>query len=264
MGPLFFGARSHLYGHWHDPHDEQWRRAAVVMCSPFGHDRDYALRTYRVLAARLTRQGLGVLRFDYSGTGDSAGDLADATIEQWIEDTVEAVVKARTLDARSVAIVGCGLGAGIALRAAERAGNVAYLIMWNPVLDGRRYLGDLVAGHQQWLEEASRGIPLMRRLAGAEDMLGWRATGSWRGSLETFSATTIEKAPAPEVRFIYAGSPAADPAFVDRLKALGAHVEERTSSDEALPTMAPGQNLGMVQSKVVADIDQLLRAKYDV
>lgn len=264
MGPHFFGTRSHLYGYWHYPTDEHWRRAAVVMCYPFGHDRDYALRTFRVLATRLARQGLRVLRFDYSGTGDSAGDMSDATMEKWIDDTVEAIVDARSRDAQSVGIVGYGLGAGIALRAAERVGDVGYLILWNPVLDGRHYLGALLARHQQWLGDTSRGIPLMRRLAGSEDLLGWRLTNSWRENLEAFSATTIEKAPAPEMRFIYAGSPPAEPAFVQRLRDFGAHVEECTSADAALPSMAPGLDLGIVQSRVVADIERLLTARYDV
>src|SRR5207249_11329319 len=48
------------------------------------------LRGCRQLAARLARLGLDVLRFDYYGTGDSAGQGEDATLHTCIEDVVRA------------------------------------------------------------------------------------------------------------------------------------------------------------------------------
>jgi len=41
-------------------------------------------RTYRHLADRLTARGLPTLRFDYDGTGDSAGESDDPILVSYL------------------------------------------------------------------------------------------------------------------------------------------------------------------------------------
>src|SRR5687767_11582422 len=40
-------------------------------------------------------RGLGLLRFDYSGTGSSGGDFGDGTLDRWLEEAL-ALVDAMT------------------------------------------------------------------------------------------------------------------------------------------------------------------------
>src|SRR6476646_11899176 len=62
----------------------------VVICPPVGHEQVHAHRSLRHLAEAINRRGLPVLRFDYHGTGDSAGSDADpdrlATWRQNVRD----------------------------------------------------------------------------------------------------------------------------------------------------------------------------------
>src|ERR1051325_66360 len=45
----------------------------VVLCAPLGYEQVHAHRSFRVLADQLAAAGVTALRFDYHGTGDSAG-----------------------------------------------------------------------------------------------------------------------------------------------------------------------------------------------
>ena len=72
----YFGASQQLLGAFHVAQRLQPRSTAVLLCNPFGEEASRSHRTFRVLATQLERTGFSVLRFDYSGTGDSLGRTA--------------------------------------------------------------------------------------------------------------------------------------------------------------------------------------------
>ncbi|MDE2122022.1 MAG: alpha/beta hydrolase, partial [Betaproteobacteria bacterium] len=62
------------------------RHHGVLICNPFGQEAIRAHRFLRVLSERLSASGFDVLRFDYFGTGDSAGTEAEADLDTWVRD----------------------------------------------------------------------------------------------------------------------------------------------------------------------------------
>src|SRR5256885_16263297 len=91
QGPLYFGpATARLFGLHDAPRTDAGREGSVVLCYPYGRDYMSAFRAYRTLALRLARAGFHVLRFDYRGTGDSAGDIGGASLQQGMDDIVAA------------------------------------------------------------------------------------------------------------------------------------------------------------------------------
>src|SRR3954467_9045276 len=60
-------------------------RGGAVLCPPMGEEGRAAHRTFRRLAEELADAGIVALRFDYDGTGDSAG-LQDAPdrVRGWV------------------------------------------------------------------------------------------------------------------------------------------------------------------------------------
>ena len=68
----------------------------------------------RFCAAR----GLGCLRLDYSGTGQSAGEFADGTLERWLDEVLAAIDRAAPRD--RLILAGSSMGGWIALHAALR------------------------------------------------------------------------------------------------------------------------------------------------
>lgn len=62
------------------------RRGAVLLCGPFGVERERAYLTLVRWSRMLAGQGFEVMRFDYRGQGESTGQFEDMTIARWRED----------------------------------------------------------------------------------------------------------------------------------------------------------------------------------
>ncbi|HEX8839753.1 MAG TPA: alpha/beta hydrolase [Sphingomicrobium sp.] len=61
------------------------------------------------------RRGLGLLRFDYSGTGSSGGRFEDGTLDLWLEEALAAMDQ---LTSGPVILVGSSMGGWLALHVA--------------------------------------------------------------------------------------------------------------------------------------------------
>lgn len=149
MTPIRFGAgNQQLFALLHKPAKEP-RGEAVLLCNPFGQEAIRVHRLFRVMADQLSRQGFHVLRFDYFGSGDSAGEDGEGELERWIEDVLLADMELRQRSQCSrVSWLGLRLGASIAALASRRATHpVQRLILWEPVLDGCGYLEELADAH---------------------------------------------------------------------------------------------------------------------
>ena len=137
----------------HAPADRPPDRAGVI-APPLFYERQLCHRTLRALADRLAASGALALRFDYTGTGDSAGDLDDADPARWAADLAAAWARVRE-DAGPVSgfILGLRAGAFLAMRAVGSGafGSVGpRLIAWSPVLDGREWVETLDRAHERW------------------------------------------------------------------------------------------------------------------
>ncbi len=145
--PTWFGpAERPLFGWWHVP-ATRTARATVVMASATARERLAADYSWRLLAARLAESGFAVLRFDFSSTGDSAGTGDDPDLlPAWRGDVVTALESARLASEAPLVLVGHRIGATIATAAAREAGiDLDAMILWDPVLRGKRYLRELRA-----------------------------------------------------------------------------------------------------------------------
>lgn len=110
-------------------------RRAAVFCPAFGSEFERTHRAGRLLAQRLSANGYDTLRFDYYGTGDSAGEDHEFNAEGAVDDALTAIDEARDLSgARRVTLIGMRAGAAVALRAAARARSVDRLVLWDPVV----------------------------------------------------------------------------------------------------------------------------------
>jgi pimeloyl-ACP methyl ester carboxylesterase len=142
VNPFFFGPSSQpLYGVYHPPHSQLGRTTAVVLCYPLGQEYMRAHRAFRQLALLLSKAGFHVLRFDYYGTGDSAGFGEQGTIEQWTQDIGLAIDELKEMaELDDVALVGLRLGGTLAAYAAHRREDVSHLVLWDAVGRGSSYL----------------------------------------------------------------------------------------------------------------------------
>ena len=141
---FFFGEPArHLFGALSRPAMRP-KRTGILLCPSWSVEYMRAYRGLHRLSEHLTELGYAVLRFDYASTGDSAGDAADARVEDWLESITraEAELRHRT-GARDVCIIGLRLGALLAQRAVERGLRVSHLVLWDPPPDGTSWLDNL-------------------------------------------------------------------------------------------------------------------------
>jgi len=124
--PLYFGpAAQRLFGILNRPVGAM-RRTGVLICPSWGFEYQRAYRGLRQLAQTLNHSGFVVLRFDYSGTGDSAGDGRTISLESWIEDTRHAARELRAAGGvERLCLLGLRFGALLAQEAVARRAVLA-------------------------------------------------------------------------------------------------------------------------------------------
>jgi pimeloyl-ACP methyl ester carboxylesterase len=146
MNPFYFGERSRrLFGVYHAGGATNGPSRALVLCNSWGAEYINAHRTVRQAAIQLAAAGLHVLRFDYFGTGDSAGDLTEANVAMWEDDIRTALREVMAISgAANVGLVGLRFGALLANRvAATNDVKVDQLVLWDPIVSGTAYLDEL-------------------------------------------------------------------------------------------------------------------------
>ena len=100
-------------------------------------------RTFLHLAQGLTESGFHVLRFDYFGCGDSEGCFDECDFRRWADDVVTAVDEMRSGSGVSrVCLCGLRLGGTIAAMIDAERHGIDGLILWDPVVQGARYLDE--------------------------------------------------------------------------------------------------------------------------
>jgi pimeloyl-ACP methyl ester carboxylesterase len=142
MIPSFFGkSDAPLFGVYHPPRGGAPTDTGILLCYPAPQEYMRTHWAFRKLALLLAKEGFHVFRFDYFGTGDSAGDSANGSLETWRANVSAAAQELRDLASVSrISAVGFRLGASLAATAGI---SLADLVLWEPVVRGLVYLGEL-------------------------------------------------------------------------------------------------------------------------
>jgi alpha-beta hydrolase superfamily lysophospholipase len=142
LKPLWFGPEDRpLFGWLHLPESGE-ARGAVLLCPTIGIEAVNARYAYMYLADRLAEAGLACFRFDYDGTGDSAGQQNDPDrVQAWLHSIQLAMELVRGLRTDRIGVVGLRMGATLL---AESFGSgpavVDDLVLWDPCASGRSFL----------------------------------------------------------------------------------------------------------------------------
>ena len=146
--PIYFkSGRASLFGWLHLPPEHSRLDWGIVICKPFGYEAICAHGSIRAFADACASAGATVLRFDYTGTGDSSGGDSEADeLSQWCDDIRAAMETLRqTCHISRIGLLGMRLGASLAALVADDDPLVEDIIAVAPVVSGRRYLRELRA-----------------------------------------------------------------------------------------------------------------------
>jgi pimeloyl-ACP methyl ester carboxylesterase len=143
MKSFFFGAGRRLYGTLHEARGSA-KSTGVLLCYPGVQEYNITHWAFRKLAGLLSRDGLPTMRFDYSSTGDSEGEVEEASLDHHVEDIAAAADELMDqTGVRKFSLVGMRLGALLAAAAVARGLRACELVLWEPVLRGTDYIGEL-------------------------------------------------------------------------------------------------------------------------
>lgn len=145
LEPFYFGdPQKQLYGIYHLPAIETKRDEGVMLCYPLPQEYMSYHWAFRQLGELLSNVGFHVLRFDYFGTGDSAGESTEVNIDQWKSDILTAADELKNKHKlKKISIIGLRFGATLAFQACTDGVKVDDLILWDPVLNGKRHIKEL-------------------------------------------------------------------------------------------------------------------------
>lgn len=108
----------------------------IIICSGFAGSKCGKNRLFVRLAEHLASLGMGVLRFDYRGCGDSEGNFQDQSFEDYVSDALAClnyVENHLNTDKTRIGFLGRSLGGAISIIAAVRSKKIKSLALWAPL-----------------------------------------------------------------------------------------------------------------------------------
>ncbi|MFN8453146.1 MAG: alpha/beta fold hydrolase [Anaerolineae bacterium] len=185
---------------------------AVLMLHGFGSQKDEVGDMYKRAAATLADKGIASLRIDFRGWGESAGDMADSTVQGQVDDAQTAynyLAAQDFVDPSRVGILGFSLGGGVSvISGAQHPDWYKSMVVWSSVGD---FKPDFIPslGQENFDKAAAEGIVTID--------LGWRSVtlkDNFFKSLETYNLQDeIKKYPGAFLAI--AGSEDFSAAYVD-------------------------------------------------
>ena len=217
MEAYFFGGNARqLFGAFHEASGSG--EHGVVLAYPGPQEYMQSHYAFRLLAAQLAREGRSVLRFDWSGTGDSAGDSVN--FQQWREDLQLAVQELKDVsNARKISIVGFRLGATIAASTPFKQ-PIEELVLWEPVIHGHSYLEELSARGRRRFGDLLEPPPWWRQ-GHSNELLGQAISRAHHAEIEALDLTQQAVSSAGRLSVITHKMTAQQQVFIDALKERG-------------------------------------------
>jgi alpha/beta superfamily hydrolase len=126
-----------IYGMLHLPEDFKSKKPSiVVICHGFISNKIGQHRIFVKTARKICQAGLAVLRFDYTGCGESSGDHQDITFDNQVKETAKVLdflTSYPNIATDNIILLGHSFGGCVASAVASSDKRVKSLILWSPV-----------------------------------------------------------------------------------------------------------------------------------
>ena len=113
---------------------------SIVYVHPFAEEMNKSRRMAALQSRALAAAGWTVLQLDLFGCGDSEGEIGGASWNQWLDDTAAGMAWLRAETGSMPAVWGMRTGCLLAVQATRGMDPVPNLLLWQPVISGKRYL----------------------------------------------------------------------------------------------------------------------------
>jgi alpha-beta hydrolase superfamily lysophospholipase len=226
--PVAFGSTDRLLFGWvhHPPERVVAKSVGLLICKPFGYEAICAHRSLRHFADAAAGAGVSTLRFDYDGTGDSAGSDTDPDRwRSWVQSVHRAAEELkRHARVDRLCLLGIRLGATLAACAAVERDDIIGLAAVAPVTKGAAWLREVHA-----LEQAMgfAGPPPGPEPPSSRESVGFVITDDTAAVIRALDLLTLARPPARDVLIVDRAELPSAARWAERLTETGAHSEYR-------------------------------------
>ena len=158
---VFYNKGQQLNGILHSPVDCEAPSEAVAFFHGFTGTKVEPHRIFVKTARELAAIGFYALRFDFRGSGDSAGDFSEMTIGGEVSDAIKSIdvlSAMQGVDPERIGILGLSMGGCVAAFVSGQDDRVKSTVMWAP-------LSDDPPDRKQEILERSKHIPTPEEIA---------------------------------------------------------------------------------------------------
>lgn len=173
-------------------------RAHVVYLPPFGEEMNRCRALVATQARRFARAGMSCTLLDFYGTGESPGDLTEASLPIWRRN-IDAVLEQLFLRSTCpVYLWGCRLGALLALDYLAGKPEVASkVLLWQPVVSGSAFVTQMLRQRtasllqQGEIPETTAAMKLQLAAGEAFEVAGYRLGGTLLSAIDQVEFAVI-------------------------------------------------------------------------
>jgi dipeptidyl aminopeptidase/acylaminoacyl peptidase len=145
--PIVFESKGQqVVGMLHLP-EGHGRFPAALLLHGFTGTKAESHRMFVKISRTLAEHGIASLRFDFRGSGDSAGNFEDMTIRSEVVDSLEAIkflARHKRVNSRRLALIGMSMGGAVAAHVVAREKHrIKSLVLLAPVSEGEGILDEL-------------------------------------------------------------------------------------------------------------------------
>lgn len=175
-------------------------RGTLLFIPPLFEERKGALPVFVKTARALAKQQIASLIFDFSGCGDSNGDVAMVTTERLEADCEIAIAWLKEhFASQPLLVLGLRVGAVLASRLAARCPDIDLLVVWSPVtgeafvqhLLQRHMINNMVAYGKAQTSRATLETTLSQ--GGAIDLDGYRMSSALFHGLQNLVPSAFQQ-----------------------------------------------------------------------
>ncbi len=184
-------------------------RAHIVFLPPFCEEMNRCRHLVANQAKRFATAGYSCLILDPYGTGDSEGELVDASWEGWRADAVTGVQWCQQTYSIPTVLWGLRLGALLALdMAATYQGQFTKLLLWQPVTNGKTYLTQILRARIAYLSgnslppETTEEMRSRLQCGDNIEVAGYVLGGKLAGDIDDMSMTSLASLSGVDIQWL--------------------------------------------------------------
>jgi exosortase A-associated hydrolase 2 len=208
-------------------------RAHFVFLPPFCEEMNRCRHLVADQAKRFATAGYSCLILDPFGTGDSEGELADASWEGWRADALTGVRWCQQKYSIPTVLWGLRLGALLALDlAATYVGQFTKLLLWQPVTNGKTYLTQILRARIAYLTgnalppETTEGMRLTLQRGENIEVAGYVLGGKLVGDIDDMTVTSLASLSGAHIHWLQQTSRPDEPPSVAVQKAVDQFISQ--------------------------------------